>query len=102
MEYIESPLFSKLLNSYFTDEEYASFQWHLAMHPKSGDVIQGSGGLKKIRWTAKGKGKRSGVRIIYYYKDKEDQIWLLTIYAKNEATNIPASILKKIKEELGL
>ncbi|WP_395477551.1 hypothetical protein [Rickettsia endosymbiont of Pantilius tunicatus] len=44
------------------------------MHPKSGDVIQGSGGLKKIRWTAKGKGKRSGVRIIYYYKDKEDQI----------------------------
>ncbi|BBJ31859.1 hypothetical protein RAS_09680 [Rickettsia asiatica] len=50
----------------------------------------------------KGQGKRSGVRIIYYYKSKEEQIWLLTIYAKNEAENILASVLKKIKEELGL
>ncbi|WP_341793732.1 MULTISPECIES: transcriptional regulator [unclassified Rickettsia] len=102
MEYIESPLFNKLLNSYFTDDEYASFQWHLALYPKSGDIIPGSDGLRKIRWTAKGQGKRSGVRIIYYYKNKEEQIWLLTIYAKNEADNIPASVLKKIKEELDL
>jgi len=102
MEYIESPLFNKLLSSYFTDDEYAGFQWHLSLHPKSGDVIVGSGGLRKIRWMTKGQGKRSGVRIIYYYKSKEEQIWLLTIYAKNEAENIPASVLKKIKEELGL
>ncbi|HJD58317.1 MAG TPA: transcriptional regulator [Rickettsia endosymbiont of Ceroptres masudai] len=72
------------------------------LHPKSGDVIIGSGGLRKIRWMSKGRGKRSGVRIIYYYKSKEEQIWLLTIYTKNEAENIPASVLKKIKEELGL
>lgn len=102
MEYIESPLFSKLLSSYFTDDEYANFQWSLALHPKKGDIIPGSSGLRKIRWLAKGQGKRSGVRIIYHYKNSQEQIWLLTIYAKNEADNIPISTLKKIKEELDL
>ena len=102
MEYIESPLFSKLIGSYLEDEEYAAFQWELALHPERGDLIPGSGGLRKIRWAAKGKGKRGGTRIIYYYKNKEEKIWLLTIYAKNEADTIPISILKKIKEELEL
>jgi mRNA-degrading endonuclease RelE of RelBE toxin-antitoxin system len=102
MEYIESPLFSKLIGSYLEDEEYAAFQWELALHPERGDLIPGSGGLRKIRWAAKGKGKRGGTRIIYYYKNKEGKIWLLTIYAKNEADTIPISILKKIKEELEL
>src|SRR3990167_1777350 len=100
MEYIESPLFSKLVNSYLEDEEYAAFQWDLALHPEKGDVIPGSGGLRKVRWAGKGKGKRGGVRVIYYYKNREGQIWLLTIYAKNEDENIPVSVLKRIKEEL--
>ncbi|WP_425363938.1 hypothetical protein [Candidatus Tisiphia endosymbiont of Hybos culiciformis] len=49
MEYIESPLFNKLLSSYLTDDDYADFQWHLALHPKSGDIIPGSGVSRKIR-----------------------------------------------------
>ena len=102
MEYIESPLFSKLIGSYLEDEEYAAFQWELALHPEKGDLIPSSGGLRKLRWAAKGKGKRGGARIIYYYKNNEGKIWLLTIYAKNEADTIPISILKKIKEELAL
>ena len=102
MEYIESPLFSKLIGSYLEDEEYAAFQWEMALHPEKGDLIPSSGGLRKIRWAAKGKGKRGGARIIYYYKKNEGKIWLLTIYAKNEADTIPISILKKIKEELAL
>lgn len=102
MEYIESPLFSKLIRSYLDDEEYAAFQWDLALHPEKGDLIPSSGGLRKIRWLGKGKGKRGGIRIIYYYKNREGHIWLLTIYAKNENENLPVSILKKIKEELGL
>jgi len=102
MEYIESPLFSKLIGSYLNDEEYAALQWDLALHPEKGDLIPSSGGLRKIRWLGKGKGKRGGLCIIYYYKNREGQIWLLTIYAKNEDDNIPISILKKIKEELGL
>ncbi|MFU7502902.1 MULTISPECIES: transcriptional regulator [unclassified Candidatus Tisiphia] len=102
MEYIESPLFSKLLRSYFTDDQYAAFQWELSLHPKAGDLIPRSGGLRKIRWSTKDSGKRSGVRIIYYYKMEEEQIWLLTIYAKNETENISIGILRKIKEELEL
>lgn len=102
MEYIESPLFSKLVNSYMEDEEYAAFQWDLALHPERGDLIPGSGGLRKVRWVGNGRGKRGGVRIIYYYKNRERQVWLLTIYSKNEAENIPVSILKRIKEELKL
>ncbi len=102
MEYIESPLFSKLIGTYLKDEEYAALQWDLALHPEKGDLIPGSGGLRKIRWFGKGRGKRGGVRIIYYYKNRQGQIWLLTIYAKNEDENIPLSILKRIKEELEL
>lgn len=102
MEYIESPLFSKLISLYLEDEEYAAFQWDLALHPEKGDMIPGSGGLRKIRWAGKGRGKRGGVRVLYYYKNTEGQIWLLTIYAKNEDENIPVSVLKKIKEGLKL
>jgi hypothetical protein len=100
MEYIESPLFSKLIDSYLEDEEFAAFQWDLAHNPEKGDLIPGSGGVRKVRWAGKGKGKRGGVRIIYYHKNREGQIWLLTIYAKNENKNIPVSILKRFKEEL--
>ena len=102
MEYIESPLFSKLIGTYLKDDEYAALQWDLTLHPEKGDLIQGSGGLRKLICLGKGRGKRGGVRIIYYYKNQVGQIWLLTIYAKNEYENIPLSILKKIKKELDL
>lgn len=100
MEFIESPLFSRLVGSYLKDEEYAAFQWGLALNPEKGDLIPGSGGLRKVRWGIKGRGKRGGVRVIYYYKNNEGQIWLLTIYAKSEDENIPVAILRRIKEEL--
>ncbi|MFH0957722.1 MAG: transcriptional regulator, partial [Pseudomonadota bacterium] len=57
-------------------------------------------GLRKLRWQAPGTGKSGGYRIIYYWRNHRGQIWLLTIYAKNEAENIPAHILKAIKEEI--
>jgi hypothetical protein len=74
----------------------------LALRPKTGNVIPGSGGLRKLRWTAQGRGKRGGTRIIYYYQQKNEEIWLITIYAKNEAENIPAQTLKLIKEALDI
>jgi mRNA-degrading endonuclease RelE of RelBE toxin-antitoxin system len=72
------------------------------LNPEKGDLIPGSRGLRKVRWAGSGRGKRGGVRIIYYYKNPEGQIWLLTIYAKNEDENIPLTILNRIKEELDL
>lgn len=66
----------------------------------TGDHIRGSGGVRKLRWAAAGRGKRGGLRIIYYLRSKQGEIWLLTLYAKNEAESISGPILKKIKEEI--
>lgn len=101
MEFIEAPLFTKLVPDYFeSDHEYSDFQGYLKENPESGDLIPGSGGLRKVRWAAKGKGKRGGIRIIYYYKSRDGAIWLLTVYAKNELVDIPKHVLRKIKEEI--
>jgi len=75
-------------------------QWYLFEHPEAGTIIPGSGGIRKIRWSQEGKGKRGGVRIIYYWKKSVSEIWLLTIYAKNEKTTLPGHMLKKIAEEI--
>ncbi|GBE13700.1 toxin HigB-2 [bacterium BMS3Bbin14] len=98
--FVEAPIFSKLIYDYLEEDEYAAFQWTLAARPEQGKIIPGSGGLRKIRWAVKGRGKRGGTRIIYYWQREEGEIWLLTIYAKNEAENIPAHILKKLKEAM--
>ena len=65
-----------------------------------GKVIPGSGGVRKLRWAMKGGGKSSGVRIIYYLKKQDDEIWLLTLYSKSEVDNIPPHVLRQIAEEI--
>jgi mRNA-degrading endonuclease RelE of RelBE toxin-antitoxin system len=100
MEFIETSLFSKLIREYLSDEEYSALQWVLVARPDAGALIPGSGGLRKIRWAAPGRGKSGGYRVIYYWQDHLGQIWFLTIYAKNEAENIPAHVLKAIKREI--
>ena len=98
--FVEAPVFSKLVYDYLNEDEYAALQWTLAARPEIGKVIPGSGGLRKIRWTAKGHGKRGGTRIIYYFHKEAGEIWLITIYAKNEVGKIPTKILKAIMEAL--
>jgi len=93
-------LFSRLLGDYLTDDEYASLQDALMERPERGAVVPGSGGVRKLRWGQPGRGKRGGVRIIYYVKGHEGAIWMLTIYAKNEEQSIPAHVLRKIKKEI--
>jgi mRNA-degrading endonuclease RelE of RelBE toxin-antitoxin system len=98
--FIETKLFSRLIAKYLSDEEYALLQNTLIANPESGSLVVGSGGLRKLRWSVPGRGKRGGVRVVYYAKVREGVIWMLTIYAKNVAENIPASVLRKIKEEI--
>jgi hypothetical protein len=100
LSFIETRLFSQLVGEYLSDDEYASLQKTLIANPQAGTLIPGSGGVRKIRWAVRGRGKRGGVRVIYYAKIREGVIWMLTIYPKNVAENIPAHVLRKIKEEI--
>ncbi len=98
--FVETKLFTRLIDDLLSDEEYAALQLSLAVNPGVGDVIKGTGGVRKLRWAGSGRGKRGGLRVIYYLRLQNGQIWLLTVYAKNVKDDIPASILKKIREEL--
>lgn len=96
----ETPLFTKLVFDYWTDEEFNEFKTFLATNPEFGDVEPGTGGIRKIRWSTGHKGKRGGVRVIYYNRLENGQIWLLTIYGKSATDQLPKTVLKKIVEAL--
>ena len=97
---VETPTFAKDADRLWTHDERAEFCVWIAAHPEAGQVIPGSGGCRKIRWSKAQSGKRGGVRVIYFTRLPEGQIWLLVIYAKNVMVNIPAHLLKAIRQEL--
>jgi len=100
LTFVETELFPSLIPQSLTDDEYSALQPELATRPDAGQVIPGSGGVRKLRWAAEGRGKRGGISIIYYLRSSENEMWMLTVYAKNEAASIPGHILKKIKEQI--
>ena len=79
------------------DKNYAEFQEALLQKPDLGELIPGSGGLRKIRWKIEGKGKRGGVRIIYYWQVSDDQLWMLYIYGKGQQANLTHDQLKTLR-----
>lgn len=95
--FVESSLFEKYRHQYLSDEEYRIFQAELMLNPKQGDVIQGTGGLRKIRVASRGKGKRGGSRVIYYFLDEKCRFYLLTIYSKNEMTDLTAEQKRQLE-----
>ena len=95
---IETPTFENDAKKIWAEDERASFCAWLASNPEVGDVIPRSGGCRKLRWTRAGSGKRGGVRIIYFTRLTNGEIWLLVIYSKTVKGNIPAHILKSIRE----
>ena len=102
MIFIESQIFTEDVCELLTDESYSELQQHLAESPAIGDVIQGCGGLRKVRWAAKGKGKRGGVRIIYYHLSAASQIRLILIYRKGVKDDLCATekkILSVLNQE---
>ena len=100
MVFVETPIFTKRVLNLLDDESYAALQTHLAKHPEAGDVIRGGGGLRKIRWAAKGHGKRGGVRVIYYWWTGKDLISMLFLYPKNEMDDLSAEQLKLLRRAL--
>jgi len=96
MEFLETSVFTKQVTSIFQDYEYADLQVFLTRHPGAGALIPNTGGLRKIRWKARGQGKRAGVRIIYYWYFSRSQIFMLLAYRKSESSDISKKQLKQL------
>jgi hypothetical protein len=98
--FVETPTFMADADRLWTESERLDFFIWLASHPDAGDVIPGSGGCRKVRWSRRGKGKRGGARVIYFVQRTEGEIWLLLAYAKSVKDNIPGHLLREIREEI--
>ncbi len=97
MLFIESPHFTEDVLQLPSDDEYQAFQRYLAQNPTTGAVIEGTGGLRKVRWAARGKGKSGGVRVIYFYMATDYQIRLLLIYSKSVMDDLTPTHKKALK-----
>jgi len=84
----ELPSFASKAEKLLTEPEHQALLAHLAQHPTSGVVLQGTGGIRKLRWARQGSGKRGGTRIIYYYHDARIPLYLLALFGKGEKDNL--------------
>lgn len=100
--FFETPLFTRLLPNYLDDDGYQRLQNALLVNPEKGDVMPGTGGFRKLRWRdpRRGKGKRGGLRVIYYYLTADRQIWLFTIYDKDELVDLNADEKRALKKAI--
>ncbi len=99
MEFVETSVFTKLIQRLLGEDEYADFQVMLACNPQAGRLIPGGGGLRKSRWshTQRGKGKRGGIRIIYYVHSK-DRLYMIYVYDKDRQEDLTNKQLKILRE----
>jgi len=98
--FVELPPFERHRARYLDDEAFLRLQRLLMLNPESGDVIPGTGGLRKVRFVddRRGKGKRGGLRVIYYWWHAGSQFWLFTVFDKDEMSDLTASERKALKE----
>jgi hypothetical protein len=97
---VETSRFVRLAEAFWNDLARMEFIDYIAVSPDAGNVVPGTGGLRKIRWGQSGRGKRGGVRVIYYNRLANGEVWLLLVYDKTVQENIPAHVLRQIKEEI--
>ena len=100
MVFVETHLFNRRVQQHMDDEESGEMQAFLALRPEAGKVIKGSGGMRKLRRAGSGRGKRGGLRVIYYWRVARDRISLLMVYPKNEQDDLTADQLKQLKKAL--
>lgn len=104
MKFIETPIFSKEVQTLLKDDEYKSLQVALLLRPEQGSIIPKSDGLRKVRWSSKGKGKQGGLRVIYYWDNKTESFYMLLIYSKSKKDDLSPDQLQilsqLVKEEL--
>ena len=103
MIFVETPTFTRMVTALLSDEEYRVLQTVLVDDPERGAVIEGGGGIRKMRYAAHGRGKSGGLRVIYYWLREEHQIYLLVIYPKSKKDDLNAkeiAILRALVKEL--
>ncbi|KNE24886.1 type II toxin-antitoxin system RelE/ParE family toxin [Achromobacter spanius] len=103
MEFIETPVFTKLITALLSDEEYSGLQNLLMENPERGDLIRGGGGIRKVRFGRQGTGKSGGIRVIYYWISEDHQIYMLVAYPKSKKDNLSPdeiAILRELVKEL--
>ena len=88
MRFVETPVFTKEVGSLLSDDEYRSLQAALMLRPEQGAVIRGTGGLRKIRWSGRGHGKRGGLRLIYYWDRTTETMYMLYVYSKSKQEDL--------------
>ena len=105
MRFVETPIFTTALRTALTDDAYRGLQLALVLRPTLGPVIPHSGGLRKVRWAGSGRGKRGGVRVIYYWHAADQTFYMLLVYPKNVQDDLTPAQLKTLRrlmeEELG-
>lgn len=97
---VETDLFQKQWPRYWSEDERGEFAAYIAEYPDAGDVVPESAGIRKVRWRRKGTGKSGGVRVIYFTRTVDEEIVLLTLYAKAKTDNITGAKLKEIRHAL--
>lgn len=97
MVIVETPIFTRLIKDLMNDDEYKELQEALISRPKVGDLIQGSGGLRKVRWSLEGRGKSGGVRAIYYWLSSDDHIRMIYVYPKGKQDNLSKDQIKQLR-----
>ncbi len=99
MVFVETTVFERLVTASLSDRDYAALQQELADRPDAGRLIEGGAGIRKLRCAASGSGKRGGFRVIYYWRTAEDQIYLLYLFAKNEAQELTRLQVKRLAQQ---
>jgi len=103
MEFIETPVFTKLITELLPDDSYRLLQDDIAKNPHTGDLIPGGGGIRKLRFALPGRGKRGGARLIYYWQVSKDKTYMLLAYTKAKQENLEpeqTALLKALVKEL--
>ena len=97
---VETPLFLRYAAQVWSDEERETFVDWIAANPEAGDVIVGTGGLRKVRWGRSGMGRRGGARVIYFIRVAQGELVLVVVYAKAKLDNMPTQVLKQWKDAI--
>ena len=96
MRFIETPIFTRIATAIWTDDEYHALQLALVLRPRLGKAIPKSGGLRKVRWSREGVGKRGGTRVIYYWDEPSETFYMLYAFAKTDREDLSSKQLREL------